>query len=237
MQISKFFQSTAAFLITYVLFMLPTYLLPYLGSNSTLVNGTAMAFGLSMPPTWWAHCWSLFMLMAIAQGRGEAIGKQYLPLFPLIAMAFDLAPVLSMIPFVPTIFHLFAIGLGVTGIKPREEEQKISMHPLLLAVIATVIAIVGSVTFISQMKQVEAQKQAQQTMMKPLEDRLEMRRQALMAAPLPPPVAPLTVAPEARHQASANQTAPVKPAAPKTVSRPSEPVAPAQPTVRHIDIN
>ncbi len=237
MQISKLFQSSAAFVIAYVLLMLPTYLLPYLGSNSTLANGAAMAIGLSMPPTWWTHCWSLFMLMAIAQGRGEVIGKQYLPLFPMIAMAFDLAPVLSMIPLVPTIFHLIAIGLGVMGIKPSEEERKVSRHPVVMAAVATVIAIVGSVMFTSQMKQVEAQKQAQQTMMKPLEDRLEMRRQVLMAAPPPPPTTPLTTSPEVRQQPSANHTAPVKPSAPKTALRPSEPSAPAQPTVRHIDIN
>lgn len=99
------------FVICYLLFMVPTYVLPYLGSNSTLVNAAAMGKN----PLFWLHLISLIILVLLAWIRGGEANKKWLIIFPILALVFDLVPALSSVPFVPTVMHLLAIILGVVG--------------------------------------------------------------------------------------------------------------------------
>lgn len=100
------------FVILYVLFMLPTYYLPYLGSNSALVasldlNEVNQAFLL--------HLGALIILVALAWYRGNVTNRQWLIVFPFLAGVFDMVPGLSFIPLIPTVMHLFAVVVGAMG--------------------------------------------------------------------------------------------------------------------------
>ena len=110
----KFLAHPASFVVLYLLFMIPTYILPFLGSNSAVLNGVAAAVDRGMNPAMWAHLLCFGLLIAITFVRGSAISRTWLLVFPVIAKAFDFAPVLNLIPFVATVMHLLAIILGVT---------------------------------------------------------------------------------------------------------------------------
>ena len=103
------------FVILYILFMLPTYYLPYLGSNSFLLNAAGVAAGVGFNPAFWPHLGSLIVLIVLAWFRGSLMGKTWLVIFPILALVFDLVAGLSSIPLVPTVMHLSAIILGVVG--------------------------------------------------------------------------------------------------------------------------
>jgi hypothetical protein len=64
------------------------------------------------------HLFALFALIGLAWFRGENIDKKWLVIFPCLALIFDLTPILSNIPLVPTVMNLLATILGVaaTGI-------------------------------------------------------------------------------------------------------------------------
>ena len=102
---------TTVFVLLYIIFMIPTYLLPYMGSNSTLINAASMLGN----PLFWVHLLSMLILVWLCWARGSVIGKSWLVIFPILALVFDLVPVLNSVPFVPTVMHLLAIILGVVG--------------------------------------------------------------------------------------------------------------------------
>ncbi len=102
---------TAVYVLLYIVFMIPTYLLPYLGSNSSFIN----AASLGTNPLFWVHLAALLVLVALAWGRGSIVGKPWLIIFPILALIFDLIPGLNLVPLVPTVMHLLAIILGVVG--------------------------------------------------------------------------------------------------------------------------
>lgn len=118
---TTFFKNTPIFVSAYLALMIPTYVLPYFGSNSAIVNGLGAGLGRGLTPMWWLHAWFLAMLVVIASLRGKSIGKRYLLLFPALAMAFDLVPLMNMVPLVPTVMHLAAIILGVMGTVPASD--------------------------------------------------------------------------------------------------------------------
>lgn len=114
---------TAVFILLYLLFMIPTYILPYMGSNSTIMDGMARAGGYQGPNYgFWIHLISLLVLVILAWIRTSRLTKNYLYIFPILALAFDLVPVLSMIPLIPTIMHLLTLILGVTLAKQTNHE-------------------------------------------------------------------------------------------------------------------
>lgn len=152
----SFFRNTLAFVIGYVILMIPTYVLPWLGSNSAVLNVIGAAIGHGMTPQWWAHAWCLVMLVLLTWARGDFIGKKYLPVFPFLAAVFDLTPGLSMIPLIPTVLHLVAIILGVkVGIQQPVFEgvaNPVSRRAGMLAGLMTAAAVFGSVLFVSTSK-------------------------------------------------------------------------------------
>ena len=109
---SALLKNTVFYVIGYLLLLIPTYVLPYFGSNSLIANGLGAALGHGPMPQWWLHAWALVMLVLLGHVRGQLVGKRYLIVFPLVAAVFDMVPGLSIIPMVPTIMHALAIILG-----------------------------------------------------------------------------------------------------------------------------
>ena len=106
------FSSAWGFALGYLCLMIPTYILPYFGSNSVIVGAIGAVVGRGLTPQWWMHAWCLVMLVLMASVRGKSNGRTYLMVFPIIGGLFDLTPFLSFIPFVPTVMHLCALVLG-----------------------------------------------------------------------------------------------------------------------------
>jgi hypothetical protein len=116
-KLQKILGHTAIFVGLYLVFMIPTYILPYMGSNSSIINAAGAANGIGMNPVFWLHLASLIILVILVWFRGINIDKKWLLIFPILALVFDLVPGLSSIPLVPTVMHLLAIILGVVGAK------------------------------------------------------------------------------------------------------------------------
>lgn len=120
----KLLQSSGAFIGIYIVLMIPTYILPYFGSNSVIANGAgaivdAASGGKTSMFThipFLLHALFLVALCVVAFIRGGLISKKWLLVFPLVALICDLTPGLSAIPFIPSILHILAIVLGVVGV-------------------------------------------------------------------------------------------------------------------------
>lgn len=113
--IKKALGNAPVFVVSYLIFMLPTYFLPYLGSNSAIVGALGAAAGVGVNPATWFHLAAMLVLCFLCWVRGANIGKGWLLIFPILAVVFDFVPGFSSIPLVPTVMHLLAIILGVTG--------------------------------------------------------------------------------------------------------------------------
>ena len=107
------------FVLLYLLLMLPTYVLPWLGSNSAVVNTGAALTDQAINLPFWIHLGCLFALCFVAWSRGSVIDKQWLVIFPVFAGLFDLLPFLNWMPFWPTLLHVACIVLGVVLKAPQ----------------------------------------------------------------------------------------------------------------------
>lgn len=112
----KLIGNTVVFVLLYLVLMIPTYILPYMGSNSLIAAQGVSSGALSAGP-FILHLSTMVLLIVITYFRGGIIGKKWLLIFPILAAVFDFIPVLSSIPLVPTVMHLLAIILGVAGAK------------------------------------------------------------------------------------------------------------------------
>lgn len=110
----KFLGNGAVFATIYLLFMIPTYALPYFGSNSTVLNTTTSVGGFGLSPAAWAHLACLAVLIIITWFRGVHVKAQWLVILPIIAAVFEFAPGLNLIPFVPTVMHIFVLIKGAS---------------------------------------------------------------------------------------------------------------------------
>ena len=115
--ILKALGNAPVFVIAYILFMLPTYYLPYLGSNSAVVGALGAAAGAGINPAFWVHLAAMLVLCFLCWVRGAYVSKAWLIIFPILAVVFDFVPGLSAIPLIPTVMHLLAIIMGVVGAK------------------------------------------------------------------------------------------------------------------------
>lgn len=93
--INGLMSNSILFVFAYILFMLPTYYLPYLGSNSAVVNSAVAASGGGLSPTFLLHALALIILVAIAWARGKAFFKSWLPGISVAAALFDILPGLT----------------------------------------------------------------------------------------------------------------------------------------------
>nr|MDP2192884.1 hypothetical protein [Rhodoferax sp.] len=154
------FKNTFFFVSAYLVLMIPTYVLPYFGSNSFLVNGLGAGLGRGMTPMWWTHAWFLVMLIVIGSVRGKLIGKRYLMLFPALATVFDLVPGMNLVPLIPTLMHLTAIILGAMGKAAASDTSAVEAVPVQTtrseawgAGVMTLAAVLGSWQFTHNVKQ------------------------------------------------------------------------------------
>ncbi|WP_027188362.1 hypothetical protein [Desulfovibrio cuneatus] len=108
-----FFGNGLCFFLLYMLFLLPTYMLPYLGSTSSLSILSAAASG-NMNPILALHFTCMVGLVVTTGLRGYAIKHLWLLIFPLLAMAFEFIPLINWIPLVPTVLHAITLFLGFT---------------------------------------------------------------------------------------------------------------------------
>jgi hypothetical protein len=250
-------KNTNAYVVSYLLLMVPTYILPYFGSNSAIVNSLSLAMGMGPTPQWWLHLWCLAMLTLLGWMRGKCIGKGYLAVFPFLAAAFDMTPGFSAIPIVPTIMHLLAIVMGAMGVAAATENDSIegAGTAKIIAGIVTVVAIAGSIFFATTASRKSHRVEAPAAQMpapsiKPSSVTPAQRPSATVpqeaprseqAAPTPAAPMPEQVQPKA---------APAKPPAtpvakqnrhyaprPTAATKPSEQKAPLQPEVRYIRLN
>jgi len=111
----SFLTHPVVYFILYVLLMIPTYILPYFGSNSAVFGVASVAAGRGVYPLFFVHFAFLAALVGLAWIRGARVGREWLAVFPGLALVFDLAPGLNWIPMIPTTMHLLAIIVGVVG--------------------------------------------------------------------------------------------------------------------------
>ncbi len=141
--------SGLVFALMYAALMVPTYILPYVGSNSAVLNGLSTGVGLGPTPAWWAHLWCLVLLVIVAWNRGGRAKKPYLSVLAIAAGLFDFVPVLSMIPLVPTVLHVLTIVFGVVGKKDEDEnidiaaQQRRSKFSVAATGIVSIVAAAG----------------------------------------------------------------------------------------------
>ncbi len=112
----KYAVNSPTFVILYIIFMLPSYFLPFIGSNSITMNAATSAIGIGMSPQFLVHLASLLLLCTLGLLRGRYVDKQWIVIFPALALVFDLMPGLSFVPFVPTVMHLIVMIVGVSSI-------------------------------------------------------------------------------------------------------------------------
>jgi len=110
--------------------MLPTYILPYFGSNSAVIGAASLAAAGSTFPTFWYHATILYVLIMLAWARGYYVQRRWIWIFPTIAFAFDLLPVLNWIPLVPTAMHICALIFGVMTAQATQATAGASAKPL-----------------------------------------------------------------------------------------------------------
>jgi hypothetical protein len=108
----------ARFFIAYLITLIPTYILPYFGSNSMLVNGIGAEIAGGKPVQFWYHISAYAGLIFLAYVRGVRIVRAWLIAFPIFAMFFDLVPVINNIPWVPSILNIAALYIGASRSAP-----------------------------------------------------------------------------------------------------------------------
>lgn len=110
----KTLNHAANFVGLYIGFMSPTYFLPYLRTDTVVLEyGFVNDFNF----LFLIHLFSMIVLCSICWVRGEIVGKKWLVVLPLIAFAFEFISKLSDIPYVPSMYHGLAIVVGATSAK------------------------------------------------------------------------------------------------------------------------
>lgn len=141
--ILRFLLNTGVYVFTYVALMLPTYALPYFGSNSAIVGGLSAAVGLGSFPTWWIHMMFLWGLLVIGWFRGRIIGKTWLWVLPFLAALFDMMPGINLIPLVPTGMHIAAIIVGARSAATSANASGVGGAALDVGTMRIVVALGG----------------------------------------------------------------------------------------------
>lgn len=155
--INGLLSSGVVYVIAYLIVALPTYVLPYFGSNSSVLNVFGAATGLGALPQFWFHLVALYLLIVVTWIRGGFIGKQWLAIFPVLAAIFDMVPGFSVIPLLPTVFHVLALVLGVSGNRVVVEDAADGKRRLIISAVGlaavVTLAFVKTQTFFLNAKQ------------------------------------------------------------------------------------
>ena len=126
--ILSIFGHTAVFVTIYLVLMLPTYALPFFGSNSAVLSGSYSGATNEISPATILHVVTWLLIIALTGVRGKIIGKLWIVVLPVIGTVFDFMPVLSSIPLVITVLHIVTIILGV-ALTPRPTEPATHVQP------------------------------------------------------------------------------------------------------------
>jgi hypothetical protein len=132
-------KNPAIFFLVYLVFVIPTYILPYFGSNSLLVSGLIAASGGSNP-FFWMHLWCLSVVIVITWWRGYITNAAWIAIFPVIGTIFDLTPGFTWFFLLPTLMHVLAIIFGVRQ-SPSSDEAMLPRFQV--RVIAGIVAILA----------------------------------------------------------------------------------------------
>jgi hypothetical protein len=227
--------STVGFALLYVALMVPTYILPYSGSNSAFVGVLGVAIGKGLMPQTWAHLWSLALVIVIAWMRGATIGKGFLPAISFCAALFDMTPVLNVIPLVPTVLHVVTLAIGVSGKSENGDGAVLratGRRAVMAAAAMTLVAVGGSILFMTTAKQ--GMRELGNGIAKPADPLRGYKGAEPKLAPRVPEQQALTAPPKAPTPAPAVAPAPTPASvavAPKPTPEPvlSAPVVAAQP--------
>jgi hypothetical protein len=112
-KIQKYVVNGPMFVVIYIVFMLPTYILPYFRTANALANIATGNDGPNFGFLAQAAC--LLVLVLLTWARGNLVKKPWIVIFPVLASLFDLLPGLNLIPLIPTGMHLAAIIVGVSS--------------------------------------------------------------------------------------------------------------------------
>lgn len=93
------------FFYLYIALISPSYVLPYVGSNSFIFN----IFSSGQRTGFYIHLLTLGLAVLVTLIRGLLLKKPAIALLSFIAMCFDLIPLLNLIPLVPSAFHLLTL--------------------------------------------------------------------------------------------------------------------------------
>lgn len=96
------------FFYLYTIAIIPSYLLPWLGSNSFIAH----LFSNHSRAAFWIHTASLSLACFFSFIRGKQIKASHLGGLSISAAFFDLMPILNFIPLIPSFFHLLTILIG-----------------------------------------------------------------------------------------------------------------------------
>lgn len=115
---NKALENKTTFVSSYLIFMGLTYYFSSLGSTALIgpsLDDVALAgLSISLLPLLF-HVSAMLVLLWICLERGKFIGKKWIALLPMVAFAFEFIPKLSVIAFVPSVYHLLAIVIGVAS--------------------------------------------------------------------------------------------------------------------------
>jgi hypothetical protein len=143
--VGKLFANTVVFVLAYILLMLPTYYLPYVGSNSAVLAGLGAATGMGLSPQFWMHLTCLYLLVVITWLRGCQIQKQWITVFPVIASVFDMVPGVNLVPLIPTAMHICALVFGARGNAQQAESAPVPVLGGSIAAAGAVAVLAGLV--------------------------------------------------------------------------------------------
>lgn len=101
------------FFLLYALLAIPTYILPYFGSNSSVFAAIGTLAGVGLMPQTWLHICCLVGLVLLAWLRGALARKGFIAIAPTMAAAADMLPGLNVIPLLPSFFHFVSVLLGL----------------------------------------------------------------------------------------------------------------------------
>lgn len=96
------------FFYAYAALIVPSYVLPWIGSNSMM----AAIFSESARSGFGFHALTLLGAVGLSFFRGWQIKKPHLGLIALTALACDFLPLINLIPFLPSLFHGITLLLG-----------------------------------------------------------------------------------------------------------------------------
>lgn len=117
--------NTKVFACAYIVLMLLTYYLGQLGSRSPIISDLEIAEPNLLSFPLMLHVGAMLALFWICLVRGAIIHKKWLALLPVVVFAFEFIPKLSVIPIVPSVYHLLAIVIGVLSPIVAVSEQSV----------------------------------------------------------------------------------------------------------------